>query len=65
MLMVIIGVQRCFDSFGVEHIPKEIKIITGNKNIITNIYNIQAYDLIKCGYFCIGFIDLCQKVKDY
>ena len=27
-----------FDSFGVEHIPKEIKQFTGNKNIITNIY---------------------------
>ena len=27
-----------FDSFGVEHIPKEIKKFIGNKNIITNIY---------------------------
>ena len=25
-----------FDSFGVEHIPKEIKKFRGNKNIITN-----------------------------
>ena len=32
-----------FDSFGVEHIPKEIKKIGGNKNIITNIYRIQAW----------------------
>ena len=31
-----------FDSFGVEHIPKEIKIFIGNKNITTNIYRIQA-----------------------
>ena len=29
-----------FDSFGVEHIPKEIKKFIGNKNIITNIYRI-------------------------
>ena len=28
-----------------------------NKNIITNIYRIQAYDSIMCGYFCIGFIN--------
>ena len=28
-----------FDSFGVKHIPKEIKKSIGNKNIITNIYN--------------------------
>ena len=27
-----------FDSFGVEHIPKEIKKFVGNKNIKTNIY---------------------------
>ena len=32
----------CFDSFGVEHIPKEIKIFLGNKNIIANICRVQA-----------------------
>ena len=52
-----------FDSFGVEHIPKEIKKFIGNKNIITNIYGIQAYDSIMCGYFCIGFIDFMLKGK--
>ena len=26
----------CFDSFGVEHVPEEIKEFVGNKNIITN-----------------------------
>ena len=31
-----------FGSFGVKHIPKEIKKIIGNKNIITNIYRIQV-----------------------
>ena len=31
-----------FGSFGVEHIPKEIKKFIGNKKIITNIYRIQA-----------------------
>ena len=47
-----------FDSFGAEHIPKEIKtFINNNKNIKTNIFRIQPYDLIMCGYFCIGFID--------
>ena len=29
-----------FDSFGVEHIPKEIKKSIGSKNIITKIYRI-------------------------
>ena len=52
-----------FDSFGVEHILKEIKKFIGNKNIITNIYTVQAYDSIMCGYFCIGFIDFMLKGK--
>ena len=52
-----------FDSFGVEHIPKEIKKIIENKNIITNIYRIQAYDSITCEYFCIGLIDFMLKGK--
>ena len=34
-----------FDSFGVEHIPKEIKKFS-NENITTNIFRIQAYDSI-------------------
>ena len=33
-----------FDSFGVEHTPKEIKKLIGTKNIITNIYRMQGYD---------------------
>ena len=52
-----------FDSFGVEHIPKEIKEFVKNKNIITNIFRIQAYDSIMCGYFCIGFIDFVLAGK--
>ena len=46
-----------FSSFGVEHIPKEIKVFIKNKNIKTNIFRIQAYDSIMRGYFCIGFIE--------
>ena len=49
-----------FDSFLVEHISKEI---IGNKNTITNIYRIQAYHSIMCGYFCIAFIDFMLKGK--
>ena len=60
-----------FDSFGVEHIPKEItKFInrssssaSQNKNIKTNIFRIQAYDSIMCGYFCIVFINFKFKGK--
>ena len=46
-----------FDSFGVEHIPNEIKTFIQNRNIKTNIFSIQAYDSVMCGYFCIAFID--------
>ena len=48
------------DSFEVEHIPKEIKKFM-QKNIITNIYRIQAFYWIRCRYFCIGFIDFMLK----
>ena len=34
-----------------------------NKNIITNIYRIQVYDSIMCGYFWIGIIDFTLKGK--
>ena len=44
-----------FDNFGVEDIPKEIRLFIGNKNIIRNIYRIPTFDLIMCGYFCVGF----------
>ena len=60
-----------FDSFGVEHIPKEIiKFISRplpspslSKNVIANVFRIQAYDSIMCGYFCIGFINFMIKGK--
>ena len=50
-----------FDSFGVEHIPKETEKFIGNKNI-TNIYRIQASDLIMCGYLCIGQVCLITQM---
>ena len=50
-----------FNSFRIEHIPKEIIKFTENRNIKTNIFRIQAYDSIMCEYFCIGFIDFMFK----
>ena len=40
-----------FDSFGVEHIPKEIKKFTDRFLHNKNIFRIQAYNSIMCGYF--------------
>ena len=52
-----------FDSSGVEHISKEIKTFIANANVKTNIFRIQAYDSIMCGYFCIGFTDFMLAGK--
>ena len=59
-----------FDSFGIEHIPKEInKFIKKPSSlkrttcIKRNIFRIQAYDSIMCGYFCIEFINYMLKGK--
>ena len=52
-----------FNSFGVEHISKEINTFIGNKNIKTNIFRIQTYDSIMRGYSCIGCIDLMLAGK--
>ena len=53
-----------FASFGVEHIPKDIKaFINRFLSITTNIFRIRAYDSVMCGYFCIGFIDFMLAGK--
>ena len=52
-----------FDSFGIEHIPKEINKFIGNKNIISNIFRLQTYESIMCGYFCIEVINYMFKGK--
>ena len=53
------------DSFGVEYIPKEIRKQIGNKNIITNIFRIQASDSIMSRYFSNGLIDFMLKGKNF
>ena len=53
-----------FDSFGVEHILKEIKaFINRSLSITRTIFRIQAYDSIMCRYFCIAFIDFMLAGK--
>ena len=57
-----------FDSFVVEHVPKEIKKIVGNENITANIFRVQANNSVICRYFCIGFTDFMlagKKLTDY
>ena len=56
-----------FDSFGVEHIPREIKKFIKRSidkfTIKISIFRIQAYESVMCGHFCIGFIDFMLKGK--
>ena len=52
-----------FDSFGIEHIPKEINKFISNNDIKSNMFRIQAYDSIMCGYFRIEFINYMLKGK--
>ena len=60
-----------FDSFGIENIPKEINKFINNDTtkssaiarIKSNIFRIQAYDSIMCGYFFIEFNNYMLKGK--
>ena len=57
-----------FDSFRVEHVPKEIKQFIENENIKANIFRVQANNSVMCGYFCIGFNDFMlagKKLTDF
>ena len=59
-----------FDSFGVEHVPEEIKEYLGNKNIKANIFWVQANHSVMCGYFYIGsfsyfYLLSGKKLSDY
>ena len=54
-----------FNSFGVEHVPKEIKKFIEHKNIKINIFRIQADNSIMCGYVCIGFINFMFAGKSF
>ena len=56
MLMVIMEVhltmQSTLTALELNTLQKKIKKSIGNKNIITNIYRIQAFDSIMCGFVC-------------
>ena len=54
-----------FDGFEVEHIPKEIKIFIDKSVVAKNIFRIQAYDSVMCGYFVLNLLILCLQAKRY
>ena len=47
-LYAVNNIATYFDSFGVEHIPKEIEIFINESIVVANIFRIQAYDSIMC-----------------
>ena len=53
-----------FDSFGVEHVPEEIKEFIGNRNIKANIFRVQANNSVMCGYFALDSLIFCWQVKN-
>ena len=57
-----------FNSFGVAHVPEEIKDFLGHKNIISNTFRVQANNSVTRGYFWIGFINFIlsgKKLNDF
>ena len=46
-------------------LQKKLKKLTDNKYLITNIYRIQVWNSIACGYFCIGYIYFMLKGKSF
>ena len=70
-LLVKLKYTVYFDSFGIEHFPKETNKFINNDTtkssaiarIKSNIFRIKAYDSIMCGYFCIEFINYMLKGK--
>ena len=50
-----------FDSFEIEHIPKEIKIFIDKSIVAEDIFRIQVYDSIMCRYFVLDLLILCLQ----
>ena len=58
-LYVIDNSLTYFDSFGVEHIPEQIKKFIENKNIIRNTYRIQVTSQYCVDTFVLYLLILC------
>ena len=57
-----------FDSFGVEHVPEEIKKFIGNINKKAYNFWVHTNDSVMYRYFCMGFIEFMlagKKLTDY
>ena len=62
--MWIVIIQYILIALELNIFQKKLTNSGEDENIITNIYRIQACNLIMCGYFCVGFIDFMLKGKN-
>ena len=53
----------CNKSWWVNTFQEKFKNLLVTINIQTNIFRIEAYNPVMCGYFCIVFIDFILKNK--
>ena len=53
-----------FESFGVEHVPEEVKEFIWNKNIKAKIFRVQATVQQCVGIFALNSLILCLQVKN-
>ena len=54
-----------FDSFRIEHIPRELSSKMKDKSITQNIFSIHSDDSVMCGFCCIAFIDIWLQEKRF
>ena len=64
LILELIGIAKnnnvvYLDSFGVEHIQKEIQKFIENSHVIYNIFKIQTYDYVMGDTFVLDFLILC------
>ena len=52
-----------FDNLDVKNSPKEVQGFIEDIIIKANVFIIQGFDSIICGYFCIGFSDFMLNDK--
>ena len=56
-IFIVRNAVAYFDSFGVEHIPKEVLKKTKHKSITHNIFRMQDNDFIMCEFYFFAFVE--------
>lgn len=60
------GYCMYFDSFGLAPLPEVLQLMKTRKDkAVYNTYRIQPFNSVKCGYFCLDFLDSVHDYKSY